>query len=264
SSRKDTRKMRVSALIARLARKAKSAKIDRCDYARYRELMQSILDNSNDVDAEDAEALLESMGKTFEDLRKDAEVFARRVAWGAERDAAIKAEPQLRSVEQKIEGLNQVKQQFLDEHNRKMQSLATERSQLAFTVGQLSTADQGLRQNILDPKLIHERDELIKESIELANREDEIVQQRGPGANTTLTALEFARANLEVANSDLARAAGHSLIDHWKKKADESAGYVRTLEENLKRLDDELQQVRSKLQQIRIKQSDLDRRCMEP
>jgi seryl-tRNA synthetase len=256
--------MSVSELIARLARKAKIAKIDRCDYARYRELMQSILDNSNEVDAEDAEALLESMGKTFEDLRKDAEVFARRVAWGAERDAAIKAEPQLRSVEQKIEGLNQVKQQFLDEHNRKMQSLSVERSQLAFTVGQLSTAGQGLRQNILDPKLIHERDELIKEVIALANREDALVQQRGPGANTTLTALEFARANLEHAKSDLARAAGHSMIDQWKKKADECAGYVRTLEGNLKRVEDELQQVRSKIQQIRLKQSDLDRRFMEP
>jgi outer membrane murein-binding lipoprotein Lpp len=256
--------MSVSELIARLARKAKIAKIDRCDYARYRELMQSILDNSNEVDAEEAETLLESMGKTFEDLRKDAEVFARRVAWSAERDAAIKAEPQLRSVEQKIEGLNQVKQQFLDEHNRKMQSLATERSQLAFTVGQLSTAGQGLRQNILDPKLIHERDELIKESIELANREDALVQQIGPGNNTTLTALEFAKANLQVAKSDLARAAGQSLIEHCKKKADECAGYVRTLEGNLKRLDDELQQVRSKMQQIRIKQSDLDRRCLEP
>jgi chromosome segregation ATPase len=145
-----------------------------------------------------------------------------------------------------------------------MESLSAERSQLAFTVGRLSTADQDLRQSILDPKLIHERDELIREVIALANREDALVQQRGPGANTTLTALEFAKANLQVAKSDLARAAGDSLIEHWKKKADECAGVVRTLEGNLKRIDDELQQVRSKIQQIRLKQSDLDRRFMEP
>ena len=256
--------MSVSELIARLARKAKIAKIERCDYARYRELMQSILDNSKDVDAEEAETLLESMGKSFEDLRKDAEVFAKRLGWSAERDAAIKAEPQLRSVEQKIEGLNQVKQQFLDEHNRKMQILGTERSQLAFTVGQLSTAGQGLRQNILDPKLIHERDELQSEVIALANRENTLVQQRGPGTSTTLTALEFAKANLDAAQKDLSRASGQSQIEHLQTKVDYCAGVVRTLEANLERLENELQQVRSKIQQIRLKQSDLDRRCLEP
>ena len=59
--------MSVSELIARLARKAKIAKIDRCDYARYRELMQSILDTGEDKDKiVAAKAILSSLGPISE------------------------------------------------------------------------------------------------------------------------------------------------------------------------------------------------------
>ncbi len=256
--------MSVSELIARLARKAKIAKVERCEYARYRELMQSILDNSKEVDAEEAEALLDSMGKTFEDLRKDAEVFAKRLAWIAEREAAVKAEPQLRSVEQKIEELKQVKQKFLNEHDRKIQMLGAERSQLSLVVDQLSTASHGLRQSVLDPRIIYERDELAKEALSLAQREDALVQQRGPGANTTLTALESAKTNLAFAQQEIERSSSQIHVDQWRRRVDDCASIVRTLEARLKSIDDELQLVRSKLQQIRLQQSDLDRRCLEP
>jgi len=256
--------MSVSELIARLARKAKIAKVERCEYARYRELMQSILDNSKEVDAEEAEALLDSMGKTFEDLRKDAEVFAKRLTWITEREAAVKAEPQLRSVEQKIEELKQVKQKFLNEHDRKIQMLGAERSQLSLVVDQLSTASHGLRQSVLDPRIIYERDELAKEALSLAQREDALVQQRGPGANTTLTALESAKTNLAFAQQEIERSSSQIHVDQWRRRVDDCAGIVRTLEARLKSIDDELQLVRSKLQQIRLQQSDLDRRCLVP
>jgi hypothetical protein len=236
------------------------AKAEKGRWSDYKDLMQELIDQKT-VDPQEVELILESVGRSFDELAQDAELFAKRLEWKRQVDEAIRTEPLMRATAQKIAALDQRKADFLAKHALEMSALQEQYRQLDSVVGQRSTAEQGLRQTVQDPLVLYTRTETTREVLALAEQERELDRQLNSGDTTSYRALipEAKRNADELLHRYSRSGAGYDL-----KLANEAKSRLNALEENKNRTVAALERVRAEMATLRQKQAEVEKRAMVP
>ena len=252
--------MSISDVVRGLKSSLVRTKAEKSCWADYKGLMQELLDQKT-VDPQEVELVLESVGRSFDDLATDAELFAKRLEWKRQVDESIRLEPEMRVAAQKIAALDQKKADFLANHAREMDGLQSQYRQLDFIVSQRGTAMQGLRQTVQDPLVLYTRTETTREMLALADQERELDRQLSGGDTTGYRALipEAKRNADELLHRYSRSGAAYDL-----KLANEAKSRLNALEENKNRTVAALERVRAEMATLRQKQAEIEKRAMVP
>jgi len=252
--------MSISDIVRGLKSSLVRTKAEKSCWADYKNLMQDLLDQKT-VDPQEVELVLESVGRSFDDLAADAEAFAKRLEWKRQIDESIRLEPDMRVAAQKIAALDQRKADFLAKHALEMSALQEQYRQLDSVVGQRSTAEQGLRQTVQDPLVLYTRTETTREVLALAEQERELDRQLNSGDTTSYMALiPEAKRNAD----ELLKRHSRSGAAYDKKLADEAKSRLNALEENKTRTVAAMERVRAEMATLRQKQAEVEKRAMVP
>ena len=252
--------MSVRDIVQGLRKRLVRSRVENGDWAGYKTLMQEILDGK-EIDPAEAEAILESVSKSFDDLATDAELYQKRLEWSKMLDAARQAQPGYEAVLRKIEALEKTKQDFLARYNQDMAQLQDQRTQAYTVVNMLSSAESDLRQNVQDPFVLMVREETRREIIALANREREL-QERITGHDRTSYGILIPDAKTDVAKFE--RDYKITRMDTDKKKLDEAKGRLSGLERNKATAESALADVRKSIADVQKRQDENDKRAMLP
>lgn len=252
--------MTVREIVAGLRKRLVRTKVEHGDWAGYKGLMQEILDGK-EIDPSEAEAILESVSKSFDDLATDAELYQKRLEWSRMMEAAKAAQPGYELVLRKIDALEKTKQDFLAKFNQEMGQLQSQRTEVYHVVNMLTGAESGLRQNVQDPFVLLVREETKREILALVDREREL-QERISGNDK-----QSYRFLIPDAKSDLQQCERNYKItglDSDKKKLDEAKGRLAGLERNKATAESMLADVRRSMSDVRKRQDEIEKRAMLP
>jgi hypothetical protein len=252
--------MSVREIVSGLRKRLVRSRVESGDWAGYKALMQEILDGK-DIDPAEAEAILESVSKSFDDLATDAELYQKRLEWSKMLDAARQAQPGYEAVLRKIDALEKTKQDFLAKYGQDMAHLQDQRTQAYTVVNMLSTAEAGLRQNVQDPLVLMVREETKREILALADREREL-QERITGHDRTSYRFLIPDAQGDVDKFE--REYKSTRLEAVKKKLDDAKGRLSGLERNKATAESALADVRKSMADVRKRQDEVEKRAMIP
>jgi hypothetical protein len=252
--------MSVRDIVQGLRKRLVRSRVENGDWAGYKTLMQEILDGK-EIDPAEAEAILESVSKSFDDLATDAEIYQKRLEWARMMDAAKQAQPGYELVLRKIETLEKTKQDFLAKYGQDMAHLQDQRTQAYTVVNMLSTAEAGLRQNVQDPYILMLREETKREILALSDREIEL-RERINGHDRTSYRFLIPDAKNDVDKFE--RDYKITRMETDKKKLDEAKGRLSLLARNKATAESVLADVRKSILDVRKRQDDVEKRAMLP
>lgn len=252
--------MSVRDIVQGLRKRLVRSRVENGDWAGYKALMQEILDGK-EIDPSEAEAILESVSKSFDDLATDAELYQKRLEWSRMIDNAKQAQPGYELVLRKIETLEKTKQDFLTRYNQDMAQLQDQRTQAYHVVNMLSSAESDLRQNVQDPFVLLVREETKREILALVDRERELHERINSHDRTSYSVL-IPEAKTEVAKFE--RDYKITRMDTDRKKLDEAKGRLSVLERNKATAESVLADVRKSIADVQKRQDENDKRTMLP
>lgn len=236
-------------------------KAEQGSWSDYKSILQDIL-NGVEVDPTQAENICNEIGKSLDDLATDAEVYSKRLAWQAEIEASKAAAPRLQAILSEIDKAVKEYQDATTKHNQRMASLQPQRSELEHTVSRKGIAEQGLRQNVQDPLIIYQREQVRKEILGLVDQEREL-DYRINGTEATSYRVLIGQARLDYDEREKAYKRAPK-DEYTAKKYQEAKGRLDGLEANRSRAVDALKSIREQIAAIRVRQDDIEKRALVP
>lgn len=252
--------MSVRDIVQGLRKRLVRSRVENGDWAGYKTLMQEVLDGK-EIDPAEAEAILESVNKSFDDLATDAELYQKRLDWVKMMDAAKAVQPEYEAVLRKIEALEKTKRDFLAKCNQDMAQLQDQRRQADSIYTLLSSAESNLRQSVQDPFILFVREETKREIFPLVDREREL-QERISGNDQTSYSVLIPTAKKDV--DRLERQYKLTRHEADKKRLDEAKGRVSGLERNKATAESVLADVRKSIADVRKRQDEAEKRALLP
>jgi len=181
-------------------RRRKSEQISE-GYPAYRELLQAIVDGREDtIDPTELELVLQSVGKSIDDIEKDSKLLERRIRWDEEHRAGKEANAKMQTEQSKFDSLKAELQAHRDRlepmiraQGQKLRELHT-----ASTSGAVALSELESIRNVIDAGLvdrIRTLDHRIKEIVSDQRQFAEQVQG-GFDKHLPINVLEHARSLL--------------------------------------------------------------------
>jgi len=226
--------------------------VERGSWDEYRELMQSVLDGK-DIDPQAAEAICGELGKTLDDLAKDADTFAKRQAWQAEIKAATTNKPKLDAVTEELESIKADHAIAVARFQQRFSELNLQRVELERVVHRLDPARTELRASVQDPKLIFERSEAKRELLDLIDRQrnvrDDLQEVSAP--------IERAREELRRAKEAYQRSGDREYeakhLREAKARLEHLEGQREAIVERMGQLDELVKAAQKRCEQVEIR-----------
>lgn len=255
--------MGVLSFVERLKSGLSKAKAETGRWDDYREIMQAVIDDRS-VDPFECESILQAVGRSFDDLEKDAEVFRKRLASRAAIDAVGDAREQARKVSGRAEQLSRERAEYLERVNSELRSLRERETALSFTINAAVAAESDLRSSVQDPAVSFAMEQATKRVQELTARERRLIE---------LTTLSSSPDSIVGKLSAIG-----AKLREWKSKPPsngESREYIRrqidglekqqaAWEARLQETEQELRAVRAEMVQAQREQAEADKRTLIP
>lgn len=255
--------MGVLSFVERLKSGLSKAKAETGRWDDYREIMQAVIDDRS-VDPFECESILQAVGRSFDDLEKDAEVFRKRLASRAAIDAVGDAREQARKVSGRAEQLSRERAEYLERVNAELRSLREQESALLFTINASVSAESELRSSIQDPAVRFAMEQANNRVKELVAKEQRLIE---------LTTLSSSPDSIPGKLSLI-----RSKLDDWKATPPsngESLEYIRkqitgleaqqvAWQTRLEETERELRAVRAEMVQAQREQAEADKRTLIP
>ncbi|MFN6130755.1 MAG: hypothetical protein ACK5AC_13315 [Planctomycetota bacterium] len=255
--------MSVLNFVQRLKDGLSKSKAEQSRWDDYREIMRSVLADQH-IDPIEAESALSALGKSFDDLAKDAEVFRKRLESRAAIDAVGDSRAELSKVSQRLEELTADRQAYLAKVAAELQALGARQSHLNFVINSATAAESDLRSSVQDPSVRYAMEQANNRVKELVAKEQRLIE---------LTTLSSSPDSIVGKLSAIG-----SKLREWKSKPPsngESREYIlrqiagleaqeAAWEARLAEAEQELRQVRAEMGEARREQAEADRRTLQP
>ena len=237
-------------------------KAEQGSWSDYKSILKDILDGK-EIDPQEAESICNELGKSLDDLAKDAELLQKRLGWQAEIEAAKATSPKLQSVLSEIEKVQREYNVAREKFQQRMDALNPKRTDLEHIVYRLAGAEQDLRQSVQDPSILYRREETKKEILEAVAEERKLDNQINNGSELTSykVLIGSARINLDAAEKAFQATPKD---EYAAKKYREAKSRLEALEQNRKRAVDALNSVRKRIADINQRQEENEKKAMMP
>lgn len=235
-------------------RRRKSEQISE-GYPAYREILQTIVDGREDtIDPMELESILQSVGKSIDDIEKDAKLLQRRIRWDEERKAGKDANEKLQTERSKLDSLTAELQAAKDrlEPMIRAQGSKLQAMHSAATNGAVALAELESHRNCIDVGLVDRLRTLDRRIVELANDQRQFAEQVKGGFDRHLptNVLEHARSLLakweRLSNQHYGKSEYHKgQISYWSKVVESAEKRIETLTGVVADLDGQLNELRA-------------------
>jgi hypothetical protein len=237
-------------------------KAEQGSWSDYKSILKDILDGK-EIDPQEAESICNELGKSLDDLAKDAELFQKRLGWQAEIEAAKATSPKLQSVLSEIEKVQREYNLARAKFQQRMNTLGPQRTELEHIVSRLAGADQDLRQSVQDPSILHRREETRREILEAVALERKLDEQINNGSELTSYKVLIGSALIKLDAAEKAYKATPK-DEYAVKKHSEAKSVLDALQQNRARAIKSLEAVRKRISDIRQRQEENEKKAMTP
>jgi uncharacterized coiled-coil DUF342 family protein len=255
--------MGVLSFVERLKSGLSKAKAETGRWVDYQALLRSVLADEH-IDPFEAESVLQAVGRSFDDLSIDAEVFRKRLEARASIDAVGDSRAELSKVSKRVEELTAERQAYLAKVAAELQALKAKESHLSYTINASVAAESDLRSSVQDPAVIYGLEQATNRVRELVAKEQRLIE---------LTTLSSSPDSIPGKLSLI-----RSKLREWKSKPPnngEALEYIRrqidglekqeaAWEARLEETERELRAVRAEMLQAQREQAEADRRTLQP
>jgi uncharacterized coiled-coil DUF342 family protein len=249
--------------VERLKSGLSKAKAETGRWSDYQALLRSVLADEH-IDPFEAESILQAVGRSFDDLAKDAEVYAKRLEARSSIDAVGDSRAELSKVSKRVEELTAERQAYLAKVAAELQVLGARQSHLTFVINAAVAAEGDLRASVQDPAVIYAMKQATNRVRELVAKEQRLIE---------LTTLSSSPDSIVGKLSAIG-----AKLREWKSKppsSGESREYIlrqidglekqqAAWESRLAETEQELRAVRAEMVQAQREQSETDKRTLIP
>ena len=240
-------------------RRRKSEQISE-GYPAYREILQTIVDGNEDsIDPTELELILQSVGKSIDDIEKDAKLLERRIGWEREYKAGQDAGANLQTEQSKLDSLTAELQAAKDRLEPMIRSQGQKLRELhsAATNGAVALGDLKRTENAIDQGLVDRLRTLDRRIVELANDQRQFVEQVKGGfdKHQPVNVLNHARSLLAKWERLSAQNYGKSeyhrnQVVYWSKVVESAEKRIDSLKGVVADLDGQLNELRAERERL--------------
>lgn len=207
--------------------------------SNYRELVARIV-NGKEPQADEVERLLNTAGKSVDDLRRDAEHFGRRLLMKEKLAVLPKIEAERRMVERKLNDAEKAFEEYEKRHDEETAPLRFRLDELKQGISEASDASTKLIHTCNDPALLQEMENLNAEYKKLQDQLRQAQERANFMRNKAET--EDERASRETSHADIE--GRKSVAERYRNDAElanREAQRLRRTQEALLKSRDEIQ-----------------------
>jgi peptidoglycan hydrolase CwlO-like protein len=225
----------------------------------YRSLLQAVIDEREDIPPDEVEAVLESVGKSIDDIPKDAERLRKRLALADQVKQGKSAATRIDSERKRLEGL---RTELQEARNRLEPQIRTLSSQVR-AMEQLSSdgaiAVDELFRSCMDPSLVGQHQDLQRELMDRLQERQQVVALLGDrGMASIRSVLGVAEQNLAKWTEILKNHYGKNEyarkgVDYWQTVVDHVSRRQSSAQELLETIDQDVARIRNEQDAVRLK-----------
>lgn len=255
--------MGVLSFVERLKSGLSKAKAETGRWDDYREIMQAVIDD-RPVDPFECESILQAVGRSLDDLAKDAEVYSKRLESRSAIDAVGDAREQSRKVGDRMEQLTRERAEYLERVNNELRSLRERESSLSFVINAAVSAESDLRSSVQDPAVLHAMKQANNRVKELVAKEQRLIELTtlSSSPDSIVGKLVSIRSKLKEWGSTPPNS-GESL-EYIRRQIDGLEKQQAAWEARLQETEQELRAVRAEMVQAQREQAEADKRTLIP
>jgi peptidoglycan hydrolase CwlO-like protein len=225
----------------------------------YRQLLEDVVMEKEDYSPDEIEQILESVGKTIDDISVDAERLRKRLELGKQVAEGRTASKQVDQERQKLEAL---RTELQEARNRLEPQIRTLSSQVR-AMEQLSSdgaiAVDELVRSCMDPSLVGQHQDLQRELMDRLQERQQVVALLGDrGMASIRSVLGVAEQNLAKWTEILKNHYGKNEyarkgVDYWQRTVEHVSKRQSSAQELLATIDQDVARIRNEQDEVRLK-----------
>jgi len=255
--------MSVLSFVQKLKDGLTKAKVETGRWADYQSTLRSVLADEH-IDPFEAESVLSALGKSFDDLAKDAEVYAKRLEARASIDAVGDSRAELSKVSKRVEELTAERQAYLERVNNELRSLRERESSLSFVINASVAAESDLRSSVQDPAVRYAIERANARVKELVAKEQRLLELTTLSSSPDSIAGKLAAIGSKLREWSSKPPSNGEIREYILRQIDGLEAQRDAWQARLEEGEQELRQVRQELAQAQREQADADRKTLIP
>lgn len=224
-------------------------------YPAYREVLLQVIEQREDsIDPMELEAILQSVGKSIEDIERDSKLLERRIRWDEERRLGKDASERMQTEQSKFDSLKAELQAAKDRLEPMIRSQGQKLRELhsAATSGAVALSELESHRNCIDVGLVERIHTLDRRIVELANDRRQFAEQVKGGfdKHQPVNVLNHARSLLakweRLSAQHYGKSEYHrSQVSYWSKVVESAEKRIDSLKGVVSDLDHQLTELRA-------------------